>query len=345
MKLRGALLGAGNIALRGHAPQWLGPLQAEAEIVAIADLSPENRAAATRLFPRATVHESAAEALSTPGLDFCDICTPPFTHRGLIELAAARGVHVLCEKPLAPTLEEALAIEDVVTRAGIAFHPCHQYNFAPPWLAVKERLGRLGRIHLVEYAVRRTAANEGNPHWTPQWRTSRELSGGGILVDHGAHILYQLRGILGDARRVSATVRTLRHGDYGVEDTALVTLDHGDALATVSLTWAARRREIAFRFVGERGELSGDESRLEVFTETREEIEVGGLSGNSSHSEWFGPLFQSFVASARAPHPDRRPLDEALYVARLIDRAYASSRSGQVMSLAAATPLRMAAHS
>lgn len=345
MKLKGALLGAGNIALRGHAPEWLGTMAEEAEIVAVADLSAENRAAAARLFPRATIFESAEAALETTGLDFCDVCTPPFTHAALVAAAARRGIHVVCEKPLAPSLSEALEIDERVRAAGIVFEPCHQYNFAPPWLAVRERLPRLGRIHFAEYSVRRTAANEGSAHWSPGWRTNRELSGGGILVDHGAHILYQLRGVLGDARRVSATVRTLLHGGYGVEDTALLTLDHGDALAEVSLTWAARRREIAFRFVGDRGELVGDESRLQVFADTTEDVAVGGLSGNSSHSEWFGPLFARFVARVRAEKPDCGALDEAVYVARLIDRAYASSRSGQVMTMPSASPLRMAVRS
>lgn len=48
----------------------------------------------------------------------CDICTPPFTHAGLIEGIAVRGFHVLCEKPLAPTLAEGRKIEEVVRAAG-----------------------------------------------------------------------------------------------------------------------------------------------------------------------------------------------------------------------------------
>lgn len=338
VKLRGALLGAGNIALRGHAPQWRR-LAEQVEIVAIADLSAANRAAASASFPKARVYESAEEALRTETLDFCDICTPPFTHLPLIQIAAERQIHVICEKPVAPTLAEALEVAGLVRGASIVFQPCHQYNYAPPWRAVVERLPRLGALHFAEYNVRRTAANEGNAHWAPEWRTRRDLSGGGILVDHGAHILYQLRGVLGEPERVSATVRTLLHRGYGVEDTALITLDHGAALAEVSLTWAAKRREIAFRFVGERGELVGDESRLQIFTDTTEEVAVAGLSGNSSHSEWFGPLFREFLARVQAGEVEFGPLDEAVYVARVIERAYASSRAGQVMSLSVGEPL------
>lgn len=343
MKLQGILLGAGNIALRGHAPQWTGPLRNDVEIMAVADLSEANREAARVLFPEARMYASAEEALDQTDCDFVDICTPPFTHRDLIEKAVARGLHVVCEKPLAPSLEESIVIAKVVRLAGVVFQPCHQYNFSPPWQLVKKLAPQLGPIHFGEYTVRRLAANEGNAHWAPEWRTRRDLSGGGILVDHGAHILYQLRSVMGEPDFVSATVRTLLHRSYGVEDTALVTLDHGRALAELSLSWAARRREIAFRFVGDRGELVGDEERIRLFADVTEDIPLGGLSRNSSHSEWFSPLFSQFVERVKAGNLDREPLDEALYVARVIERAYASSRSGRALPLAAGSEPPLAA--
>jgi predicted dehydrogenase len=333
LKLRGVLLGAGNIALRGHAPQWTGPLRDRVDIVAVADLSEENREAARALFPGARLYASAAEAFLAEKPDFVDICTPPFTHRDLIEKAAARGIHIVCEKPLAPTLAEAIAIADVVRAAAVVFQPCHQYNHSPAWLAVRGLAPRLGAIHFAEYAVRRTGANEGNAHWAPQWRTRRDLAGGGILVDHGAHILYQLRSVMGEPRAVSSTVRTLLHHGYGVEDTALVTLDHGTALSELSLTWAAKRREITFRFVGERGELVGDEERIRLFADKTEEIPLSGMSQNSSHSEWFAPMFSNFLDRVRGREADYGPLEEALYVARVIECAYASSRSGRAVLL------------
>ena len=148
---------------------------------------------------------------------------------------------MLCEKPLAHTMEDALEIDRAVRAAGVVFQPCHQYHYSPQWLAVKDLLPRIGRIYLVEYHVHRLAANEGNAHWDPAWRTDRDRAGGGILVDHGAHIFYQLRAALGEPRAVQATVRTLLHSGYEVEDTALVTLDFADRVAQVSLTWADRK--------------------------------------------------------------------------------------------------------
>lgn len=337
MKLRGALLGAGNIALRGHAPQWASDpwLGQEVEVVAVADLSPANREAAQALFPAARLYERAEEALAAERLDFCDVCTPPFTHRPLVESAAARGVNVVCEKPLAPTLADALGIERAVRAAGIVFQPCHQYHFSPQWQAVRELLPRIGRVHLAEYRVQRLEANPGNPHWTPQWRTDRDLAGGGILVDHGAHIFYQLRALLGEPLRVQANVRTLLHHAYGVEDTAFVMLDYGHCLAEVGLTWAARRREIRFRFVGEQGEIEGDDERLRLHAEATEEVRFGaGLSAGSSHSGWYAPMLRDFARRVRSAERGTGGLDEAMHVTRLLARAYESSARGCWLPLA-----------
>jgi uncharacterized protein (TIRG00374 family) len=336
VKLRGALLGTGNIALRGHAPQWTGDpaLAGEVEIVAVADLSAVNLAAAAAVFPRARPYAHADELLANESLDFCDVCTPPFSHRPLVEAAAARRVHVLCEKPIAPTLPDAEAITQAVRAAGIVFVPCHQYHHSPQWQAVARLLPRIGRIHLVEYEVHRTEANPGNPNWSPAWRTDRALAGGGILFDHGAHIFYQLRSVLGEPAAVQATVRTLSHADYGVEDSAFVVLDYGDRLAEVRLTWAARQRSIRFHFVGADGELTGDDVRVLVRAATTEEVPFSdGMSKSSSHSEWYSPLMRDFVDRVHRGDASTGPLEEALYVTRIIARAYESSEEGRALPL------------
>jgi uncharacterized protein (TIRG00374 family) len=336
LKLRGALLGAGNIALRSHAPGWAGDeqLRQEIEIVAVADLASTNLAAVREWLPDARPYTDAKELLEREALDFCDICTPPATHLSLIENAASRGVHVICEKPLAPTLAEAGHIANAVRRARIVFRPCHQYHYSPQWRKVRDLLPRLGQLRFAEYQVSRVGANPGNPNWSPAWRTERSMAGGGILVDHGAHILYQLRGVLGDPVMIQAFVARLLDPAYDVEDTALVTLDYGDHLAQLSLTWAARRRAIQFRFVGDRGELTGDEQRLVIHAARTEVVEFEeGLSKNSSHAGWYTPLLREFSAQAREGRFDAEPLDEAMYVTRVIERAYESARLGRNLPL------------
>jgi len=341
LKLRGALLGAGNIALRSHAPEWARDeqLQQEIEIVAVADLATSNLSAVREWFPDARAYTDAEELLDHEALDFCDICTPPASHRRLIENAASRKLHVLCEKPLAPTVIDAGHIATAVRRAGIVFRPCHQYHYSPQWRTVRDLLPRIGQIRFAEYQVSRIGANPGNPNWSPAWRTEHSKAGGGILIDHGAHILYQLRGILGDPLQIQAFVARLLDPAYDVEDTALVTLDYGHHLAQLSLTWAARRRAIQFRFVGDRGELSGDEQRIVVHAARTEVVDFEeGLSKNSSHAGWYTPLLREFSTQVRDGRIDDDPLDEAVYVTRVIECAYESARLGRGLPLADFVP-------
>jgi uncharacterized protein (TIRG00374 family) len=335
LKLRGALLGAGNIALRSHVPQWAREcLREDVEIVAIADLSPSNLARASEALPAARRYANAEELLEREDLDFCDICTPPFSHTTLVERAASRGLNIVCEKPLAPSMEETERIADAVRLARIVFQPCHQYHHSPQWLALRARLPLIGPVYFAEYDVQRMAANPGNANWSPTWRTDASLAGGGILVDHGAHIFYQLGTVLGEPRTVQATVRTLRHHAYEVEDTALVTLDYGSSLAHVRLSWAAQQRRIHFRFVGEAGEITGDDHGLRIHGATTEEIAFDkGMSQDSSHAEWYAPLFAGFVERVRSHDLRSDALDEAVAVTRLISTAYESSKQGRCLPL------------
>jgi len=342
VKLRGALIGAGNIALRSHLPQWTSPRLGDAvEIVAVADLARANRDAAQAMLPHARFYDDGHELLDREAIDFVDICTPPSSHRRLIEHAARLRRHVLCEKPLAPGIRDAHAIARAVDAAGITFRPCHQYHHAPQWQAVLARLPQLGTLHFAEYDVLRMSANEGSANWLPSWRTDEAVAGGGILVDHGAHILYQLGEVFGRPRALQATIGRLLHHSYKVEDTALLTLDYCGRLAHVSLTWAARQRAIHYRFVGDRGEISGDDVRLVVHAGSREELEFDrGMSADSSHADWYGPLLSTFVDDLRNGRRDPRPLLEAIEVTEMIVLAYRSARLGRAVLMPAQPPLR-----
>ena len=79
-KLRGAIFGAGNVALHGHLPGWLA--REDVAIVAAADPRPEARAALVERIPNLRTYETAEELLSREPLDFADICAPPAMHAG-----------------------------------------------------------------------------------------------------------------------------------------------------------------------------------------------------------------------------------------------------------------------
>ncbi|HEX9747566.1 MAG TPA: Gfo/Idh/MocA family oxidoreductase, partial [Methylomirabilota bacterium] len=92
-RLRGAVIGLGNVAVHGHLPGWRQ--RADAVIVAATDLHPARQAECRTALPGARWHDSVESLLAGEDLDFVDVCTPPSSHPALIEAALAHGLHVL----------------------------------------------------------------------------------------------------------------------------------------------------------------------------------------------------------------------------------------------------------
>ncbi len=117
-RLRGVLIGCGHIS-RSHLPGWAA--SPDAEIVAVCDLDRARAEARAAEFGIERVYTDPAAALAAERPDFVDIATRPETHRELIALAAGAGTHVLCQKPLAPTLAEAEEMAAICRQAGVRF--------------------------------------------------------------------------------------------------------------------------------------------------------------------------------------------------------------------------------
>lgn len=331
--LTGALIGAGNIARNGHLPAYLNSseVRSRLRITAVTDLCPENLAAVTAVLPDIRTYADPEVLIVAERPDFVDICAPPYAHRRLIDLAVGAGCHILCEKPVTTNLDEALSIRDNVADRNLVVLPCHQYHYAPQWRAIRETIesGEIGPVSLGLLSVRRVGANPGNAAWQPSWRTDRRLAGGGILVDHGTHLFYQLHSLFGPPIELSCRTER-RLPCYGVDDTVTVNLRYHRRQLRIHLTWAAPARYSSHRYIGEWGEVACLDDRISVRSRmsTREVCFAQGLSDGSAHSDWFTPLLLEFAdrIAARDYRLDR--LDEAVTTAGYITLAYRSAAQG-----------------
>src|SRR5882757_9716386 len=126
--LRGALIGYGFISGKGHVPAYLERAKktGDVQIVAVADICEARRAAAQEALPKARVYADFMALLDaeSANLDFVDISTPPCDHAKIAHAAFDRGLHVLCEKPLTTTLEDAASMLKHATRAKRVLFPC-----------------------------------------------------------------------------------------------------------------------------------------------------------------------------------------------------------------------------
>lgn len=343
-KLRGALLGAGNIALKSHLHTFteVDELRERVDIVAIADCAAENLKSLQPKFDSLRTYNDGATLLRHEDLDFIDICTPPDTHPELVELAVEKKCHILCEKPLAADYRGALRIEGALRDCNLVFLPCHQYRYSPQVQKINSLIdgGAVGEVYLSYHNILRTEANPGNISWNRHWRTDKATAGGGILVDHGTHLFYQLFEIFGPPYLTSSRTANLRHKAYSVEDTATVVLEYdekGSKFSQINLTWAADCREINGRYVGTEGSILATDTGVEILRGGQvERVDFNeGLSRDSSHTQWFKPLITSFLDAMDNEDYGRGPLFEALMVARCTEACYCSAAEGRAIKIEA----------
>jgi myo-inositol 2-dehydrogenase / D-chiro-inositol 1-dehydrogenase len=153
-------------------------------------------------------------------VDAVAVCSETAAHRPLIERAAARGKHVLCEKPIAGSREDARAIAAAIDGAGVRFMQSFPKRFDPANHEIRRRLdaGFFGIPWLAR--VRHGHRYGHDAAFTGGWWTDPARAGGGALLDEGVHGADFLRWLFGDPESVTAMVSDRTSG-LAVEDTAV----------------------------------------------------------------------------------------------------------------------------
>jgi predicted dehydrogenase len=329
---RGVLIGLGGIARLGHLPAFQSDrtVASRLRIVGVLDGSvPQEPVDGIPLLS----DPARIADLGPPPIDFVDICTPTGSHLPLTLWALSRGYHVLCEKPVAVSRAEAAALAAAAKRAGRVVMPCHQYRFNPAWRRVKQWLddGLIGRWHLAEFRVYRLAADRGggvttDPNAVP-WRGKRAEGRGGVLLDHGTHLVYELLDVAGPPSAVHAWTGRLRHGDYDVEDTAQLLFEYPNRVAVMFLTWAARARETEIRFIGDRGSITWSGGTLTLERDgLSESFDYRAELDKQSYAKWFAELFKDFAATLDSGDAAHHMADIA-QVAAVLEDAYGDAKA------------------
>jgi D-apiose dehydrogenase len=142
---RGVLIGGGYFA-QFQAEAW--QRIPAAQIVAVADAVPDKARAFAAKFGIPRAYQSVEEALDREQPDFVDIATRPEAHRPLVQAAAGRGIHVICQKPMAPTWEDCVSMVETCEAAGVRLLMHENWRWQP-WYREARRIldsGRLGCV-------------------------------------------------------------------------------------------------------------------------------------------------------------------------------------------------------
>ena len=178
---------------------------------------------------------SYESAVADARVDGVYVCTPHHLHLDHARLAASAGRHILLEKPLARTAEEARAIVAVAADAGITLMVAENYRFMPPVLAAKRMVesGELGALRLIQL-------QEDFPFRPAEWRNDAVLNGGGVLIDGGIHKLSLLAYLAGDPWEVYAAEVPSAQPGLAAEDGVMAMLRYpSGVVGVVNHTWSA----------------------------------------------------------------------------------------------------------
>jgi len=210
----------------------------EVTITAMCNRDPGRARAIMNKFGIANHYADYRAMLEKEEPDFVDIITPPPTHLEMCKVAADLGIHVVCQKPLAPTFDEARQIVDYTGRAGIRFMVHENWRFQPWYREIKKLLGSgvIGdRIHSL-YFRSRMGDGWGKDAYIPRQPYFRDYPR--LLVyESGIHFIDTYRYIAGEIEEVYAVVKRLNPAIAG-EDCAVVVFHFASG---ASGTWDANR--------------------------------------------------------------------------------------------------------
>lgn len=312
----------------------------ECEMVAIADPDRDRLKSVAEEYDLDQTYDDPMAMFEKARLDLVSVATPNKFHASLTIAALRAGCHVLCEKPMAMNLDEALAMKRAADEAGKKLGINFSYRFSPMSYALKQQVdaGSIGKIYFGRTVWHR---RRGMPKFGG-WFGNRELAGGGPLIDLGVHRIDLALWLMGHPDPVSVTGSTYNviaarkaleeNKHYSVEDLAagMVKFDNGASLM-VEASWALNNNEnehMVTALYGDKGGLvqkncnGAYEFEAEIYSE-----EGGNLYTKKLDRALVTPpsSYHEFVDSVIA---DRQPMacaEHGIKVQKILDGLYRSA--------------------
>ena len=334
--LRGALIGAGFFAgFQAEAWQRIPAV----EIVAVVDPMMGRAQAFAARYGIASVYANAKDLLARESLQFVDIVTRSDSHLALTELAAAQGIQVICQKPMAPTWDECVAMVERCRHSNVRLLIHENWRWQPWYREVKRLIaaGVFGRVYHLAFCMRNGDGRGGDPYPVqPYFRSMPRL----LIYETLIHFLDTFRFLAGDIETVFCQTRRVNKLIAG-EDYAVIQLGfaggaHG--LIDANRIAGAMPPEVAFgvfTLEGERAALRMT-PQGELFIREYGKAEVlhvydkpeSGYKGESVYAAQ-----QHYAACLRDGTRCETEGDEYLKSVRAMFACYESAKSGRMITL------------
>ena len=323
--VRGAVIGYGGAFNMGKAHLGMMNATPGLEGIAACDLDPARTAVAEADFPGIKTYNSVEEMLNNPDIGLVTIITPHNSHAELAIQCSNAGKHVITEKPMCITLDEADAMIEAGQRAGKMVSVFHNRRWDGDHLAMEEvsDKGLIGEVVRLEAC----AGGWGHPgHW---WRSVKEISGG-HFYDWGAHFLYWMLNLVKDKKlaTVDGYYQKRVWMDVTNEDEVQAVIRFRDgAVGSIQMSSIARVGLPRWRILGTKGAIEdtgGGKFRLVT--------EMDGLKANAEvkykDGDW-GAYYRNIGEHLTEGKPLEVTAEKARRVIQIIDLAERSSRAGR----------------
>lgn len=346
--LKIGLIGAGTIS-QFHLESYQNNKQVE--IYAICDINAQRAEAAAKKYDVARWFMIYKEMLADPAIDAVSICTINHLHAEIAIAALDAGKHVLLEKPLCMTVEEALLIQAAVKRSGKTLQVGFVRRFGTNALVLQQFIeaGDLGEVYYAKASFLRRLGNPGG------WFADKQLSGGGPLIDIGVHIIDLCWYMMGRPKVKSISGNTYHKlgnrdhiknlskyeaADYNplrnlntVEDlaNALIRFENGSSLLIdVSYSLHAANDELSIKVFGDKGGAE-IEPALCIVTEKHDTIlnmtpQIDQLTFDMFHA--FQNEIDHFVECCLQGTATKCPVEDGVEIMKLLCGIYESSEKG-----------------
>lgn len=304
------IVGCGMITARRHAPEYTD--NPHAQIVAFYDFD-QQRAGELAAGYGGQVYATPEELFADPEIDAVSICSPNYTHASYSIQALEAGKHVLCEKPMALSLEDTRSMMDAAKRAGKILMIGHNQRLLPTHRKARELLqsGMIGTILSVQSNFR----HSGPENWSVNrsnstWFFDKNKAHFGALGDLGAHKLDIIRFLTGDEVDTICCDTVTRDKRYpngeliDLEDNASAIFRMRSGIfGTMNVSWTNYGEEDNSTILyGDKGVMKifgdfADDIVVELRDDTRVKYQVGAISTNEKQLK--SGIIDDFVDAIR----------------------------------------------
>jgi predicted dehydrogenase len=323
MNVRFAIVGCGNAARRIHLPA----LRAEGvDVTVFASRSHSSAEALRDEWGHGVVADRWEDAIEHDDVDAVVIAAPNAFHRDIAVAAATSRKHVLVDKPMACTTEDADVMIAAADAHGVVLVPFQNTRCAAPFVAAQRFVaaGLLGEV-----TGFRVALGHGGPQtWAPQseWFFESRTAGGGCLIDLGVHVADLVRSVTGDDIAAVSARLNGRRGDVET-DAQLLARMRGGAIGTIHASWSSRSGpDQQLTVIGSQGTLHLDNRTPLTFIDDRSDRQRVTLPETTT-----SPLAELLAAIAGERAPAITAADGRAAVA-VVQAAYRSAAHGSAMT-------------